>query len=235
MGGPAFGPGPRGGGRDWDDPDPEVQAAAGGCPARRGGARRAALSGVRADRARRRRPPAGPARRRDRPPRDPEGGPGRRQRALARPRSRRREERLPQEGGRPAVLRLDDEPRGRGPRFRLHGPARDLGATAPLPDGPGRLLVPRPQPPRAAGLHLEGRRDLAGERPPLAADGEGGLRARARVLSGAVAEMKKPGKVGNEMRAYVDGVEINRIPELAGVCAMENWLKGLLDWAAARP
>lgn len=34
------------------------------------------------------------------------------------------------------------------------------------------------------------------------------------------------------MRAYVDGVEINKVPELAEVCAMNNWLDGLLQWAS---
>lgn len=33
------------------------------------------------------------------------------------------------------------------------------------------------------------------------------------------------------VRAYLDGVEINKVPELADVCAMDNWLDGLLDWA----
>jgi hypothetical protein len=33
------------------------------------------------------------------------------------------------------------------------------------------------------------------------------------------------------MRAYVDGVEIDKIPELAEVCAMDDWLEGLLAWA----
>lgn len=34
------------------------------------------------------------------------------------------------------------------------------------------------------------------------------------------------------MRAYVDGVEINKLPELAEVCAMDDWLNGLLQWAS---
>jgi len=33
------------------------------------------------------------------------------------------------------------------------------------------------------------------------------------------------------MRAYFNGVEIDQIPELKEVCAMEDWLGGLLDWA----
>lgn len=33
------------------------------------------------------------------------------------------------------------------------------------------------------------------------------------------------------MSAYVDGVEINKIPELAQVCKMDDWLSGLMDWA----
>jgi len=33
------------------------------------------------------------------------------------------------------------------------------------------------------------------------------------------------------MRAYFDGVEIDQIPELKEVCAMEDWLGGLMDWA----
>jgi hypothetical protein len=35
------------------------------------------------------------------------------------------------------------------------------------------------------------------------------------------------------MRAYIDGVEINKIPEMAEICKMDDWLKGLLDWAKA--
>lgn len=34
------------------------------------------------------------------------------------------------------------------------------------------------------------------------------------------------------MQAYVDGVEIDKIPELAEVCAMDDWLEGLLSWAS---
>ncbi len=34
------------------------------------------------------------------------------------------------------------------------------------------------------------------------------------------------------VRAYVDGVEINQIPELSDVCAMDDWMNGLLTWAA---
>lgn len=34
------------------------------------------------------------------------------------------------------------------------------------------------------------------------------------------------------VRAYVDGVEIDKIPELAQVCAMDDWLQGLLEWAS---
>jgi hypothetical protein len=36
----------------------------------------------------------------------------------------------------------------------------------------------------------------------------------------------------HEMRAYVDGVEIDKIPELAEVCAMDDWIAGLLAWAS---
>jgi hypothetical protein len=32
--------------------------------------------------------------------------------------------------------------------------------------------------------------------------------------------------------AYVDGVEIDKIPELAEVCAMDDWLDGLLAWTS---
>ena len=34
------------------------------------------------------------------------------------------------------------------------------------------------------------------------------------------------------VRAYIDGVEINKIPELADVCAKDDWMNGLLTWAA---
>ena len=33
-----------------------------------------------------------------------------------------------------------------------------------------------------------------------------------------------------KMRAYIDGKEINEIPELAEVCKMDNWLDGLMVW-----
>lgn len=32
------------------------------------------------------------------------------------------------------------------------------------------------------------------------------------------------------VRAYVNGVEIDKIPELAEVCAMNNWMDGLIAW-----
>ena len=32
------------------------------------------------------------------------------------------------------------------------------------------------------------------------------------------------------MRAYIDGKEINEIPELVEVCKMDDWLQGLFDW-----
>ena len=34
------------------------------------------------------------------------------------------------------------------------------------------------------------------------------------------------------MRAYVDGVEIDKLPELKEVCAMDDWMDGLLKWAS---
>lgn len=34
------------------------------------------------------------------------------------------------------------------------------------------------------------------------------------------------------MSAYVDGVEISKIPDLAQVCAMDDWIGGLLAWAS---
>lgn len=34
------------------------------------------------------------------------------------------------------------------------------------------------------------------------------------------------------VRAYIDSVEIHKIPELADVCAMNDWLSGLLTWVA---
>ena len=34
------------------------------------------------------------------------------------------------------------------------------------------------------------------------------------------------------MSAYVDGVEINKVHELAEVCAMDDWIGGLLVWAS---
>lgn len=33
------------------------------------------------------------------------------------------------------------------------------------------------------------------------------------------------------MRAYVDGVEIDKIPGLEAVCGMDDWLSGLMSWA----
>ncbi len=32
------------------------------------------------------------------------------------------------------------------------------------------------------------------------------------------------------VRAYIEGVEISQIPELSEVCAMNDWIKPLLDW-----
>lgn len=32
--------------------------------------------------------------------------------------------------------------------------------------------------------------------------------------------------------AYVDGIEIDKIPELSEVCAMDDWMNGLLTWAS---
>ena len=40
------------------------------------------------------------------------------------------------------------------------------------------------------------------------------------------------GEIMNTMRAYVDGVEIDKIPELAEVCALDDWLDRLMDWAS---
>lgn len=47
--------------------------------------------------------------------------------------------------------------------------------------------------------------------------------------------MKMEGSTG-VVRAYVDGVEIDKIPALKEVCALDDWMDGLLKWAStSRP